>query len=162
MAKVKDERLAAVREVVMHNQVGSQEELQNLLLGHGYKVTQATLSRDIKRLKIAKVPDLHGGYRYMLQDQHATARIALANSGEDVISKGVKSIEFSGAIAVIKTKSGYASIVADQIDTQKIKDVIGTLAGDDTVLLVVRENTQRIDLLRNLTAVIPNIQSRLI
>ncbi len=162
MAKGKQSRLVIERELITQNVISSQEELQTLLLEHGFSVTQATLSRDIKALKIAKVPDMHGGYRYMPQNQPTVTRVAAIDDSDDVVRKGVKSIEFSGSLAVIKTRPGYASVVAEQIDSQKLKEIIGTLAGDDTVLLVIRENTQRIDVLRSLSTVVPNIQNRLI
>lgn len=163
MAKSKYDRLAMVRELVTTATVSSQEELLTQLQQRGFSVTQATLSRDIKELKIAKVPDAAGGYRYMIQEAHAVAMPHQPSiDGANLLRAGVHSLEFSGQLAVVKTRPGYASVVAELIDSRHAPEIMGTLAGDDTVLLVLRQSAGRDEVLRSLSTVIPNIQNRLI
>lgn len=152
-----------VRQLVTNTVVASQEDLLSQLQERGFSVTQATLSRDIKELKIAKVPDATGGYRYQLPALHVQpAATQPTIDGENLLRTGVHSIEFSGQLAVVKTRPGYASMVADLIDSRRTPEIMGTLAGDDTVLLVLRQSAAQHDVLRSLGAIVPNIQNRLI
>lgn len=98
-----------------------------LLVAQGYDVTQATLSRDMKQLKIIKKPD-SDSYAYSLPE---------------TLDKPPLKVEFSGNLAVIKTRPGYAMGIASDIDRKTVPEIVGTIAGDDTILLIPREGYSR-------------------
>ncbi len=129
-------RLAAIRRLIGGGKVDSQETLIDLLRREGFTATQATLSRDLKALGIGKVPAPSGGYTYALPDQeHAPARDATFIQD---FMRGYVSLEFSGALGLIKTLPGHASSVASALDNLHIRALLGTIAGDDTILVVPR------------------------
>ncbi len=139
----KNDRIENLIEIIKNNNVGSQEELLGLLAKRGIFVTQATLSRDLKMLKTTKVPLEHGEYAYMLPDA-TTARIASASSLRKVDpsrhgKNGFISLEFSGNIGVMLTRNGYASGIAYDIDMLNSPEIAGTIAGANTVFIVLRE-----------------------
>ncbi|WP_029905790.1 arginine repressor [Prevotella sp. 10(H)] len=143
-----------IKEVLQANEVGSQDMLLKLLVDKGFELTQATLSRDIKELKIVKVPTAKGSYVYQLSE-------SMQNLQDDDIplsSFGFVSIEFSGQLAVIKTRPGYAMAIAGEIDRKSTRYILGTVAGDDTILLIPRENISREEVMASLSVFIPNIE----
>ena len=132
----KTERLTSICEIIQHQKICNQEELLKQLYDRGFQVTQATLSRDIRHLKIAKVHEENGAYVYKLpakDDGKALKKQALHNSN----------IEFSGNLAVVKTRPGYAMGIASDIDTNALNEILGTIAGDDTILIIPREGVSR-------------------
>lgn len=145
--KNKVERLQTIKEIVITKQVGNQDELIKELAQRGFHLTQATLSRDLKQLQIAKVAGSNGGYLYVLPEVAGIGKIAQTKMNRSHVSSvspsGFVSIEFSGQLAVIKTRPGYASGLAYDIDTHAPYEILGTIAGDDTILLVVREGVSR-------------------
>ena len=125
-----------------NNCIGSQEELSKMLSDNGYNVTQATLSRDLKLLKTTKVPTDRGTYMYILPDSNTIKDKLLASGQLNMNSNyqsGFISLEFSGNIAVIKTRNGYASGLAYDIDMSRAPEILGTIAGTDTIFAVMRE-----------------------
>ncbi|MCH5328549.1 MAG: ArgR family transcriptional regulator [Coprobacter sp.] len=137
--KRKADRLQVIREIVSGMRIRSQEELLSCLTERGFELTQATLSRDLKQLQVAKVPSPDGGYVYVMSGANSLRLHSKGGMGYPVSSSGFVSIEFSGQIAVIKTRPGYASGIAYDIDARLPHEVIGTIAGDDTIMLVLRE-----------------------
>jgi transcriptional regulator of arginine metabolism len=139
--KNKRKRLQLVSEILKANVISSQEELLNLLVEQQCIITQATLSRDLKQLKVAKTPLPNGTYKYVLPpvNQH----VEISGEINHFSSGAVLSLDFSGNLAVIKTKPGYASAIAWDIDNEAKHEVLGTIAGDDTILLVPREGVSR-------------------
>ena len=126
--KNKKSRLQQIVELINNNCIGSQEELSKMLSTKGFMVTQATLSRDLKMLRITKVATdtgklLQSGQ--MIQKNHSASFV---------------SINFSHNIAVIKTRNGYASGLAYDIDMSKTPEILGTIAGADTVFAILRED----------------------
>ena len=152
--KNKTKRLAAIKEIITNSVVGSQEELLQLLLEKGYELTQATLSRDLKCLKVAKTSNASGEYVYQLppQEKGREDKISVFTSGNIL-----RSINFSGNIAVLHTRPGYASSLAYEVDENGKEVLIGTVAGDDTVIAVIRENVTRDEVMKNLSTFIPNL-----
>jgi len=149
----KKNRHRIIKEVILTNEITSQEVLLNILTNKGIDITQATLSRDIKELKIVKVPSLSGNYTYQFSD-------TFVNMGEDTTPLsgfGFLSIEFSGQLAVIKTRPGYAMAIAGEIDNKASRTILGTVAGDDTILLIPREGVSRENIISSLAQFIPNI-----
>ena len=144
--KNKRSRLQIITEILRSSVVGSQEELLRLLTQKGMMVTQATLSRDLKQLKVAKTPLANGTYKYVLPS--ITKTISPQGTYNNLTSHGaVLSIEFSGQLAVVKTKPGYASAIAWDIDNSGAMEILGTVAGDDTILIIPREGVSREDIL---------------
>lgn len=138
----KNERIENLIEIIKNNNVGSQDDLLKLLAARGIFITQATLSRDLKMLKTTKVPLDHGEYAYMLPD--ATTAKVKSNSSRLLDysqhrGNGFLSLEFSGNIGVMLTRNGYASGIAYDIDMLNSKEILGTIAGANTVFIVLRE-----------------------
>lgn len=157
--KSKNSRLDTIKMIISSKEVGSQDELLQELLKEGFSLTQATLSRDLKQLKVAKAASMNGNYVYVLPNNTMYKRMTEQHSALDMLRfNGVISLEFSGNLAVIKTRPGYASSVAYDIDNRNFDEVLGTIAGDDTILLVLREGYTRASVRNALSVIIPNIQ----
>jgi transcriptional regulator of arginine metabolism len=148
-------RLSRLRQLVARGGAHSQEELLRLLQQEGFEVTQATLSRDLKQLRVGKLPDGQGGYRYRLPE---TAPAASEASLIEDFRRGFMSIEFSGNQGVIKTLPGHASSVAFALDNLRVQGVLGTIAGDDTILIIPRDGVRRSALASALRARIPGLR----
>jgi len=140
--KNKRSRLQVITEILRSSVVGSQEELLAILADRNLNVTQATLSRDLKVLKVSKTPLANGTYKYILPQ--VTKTVSPTGNLSTFTSHGaVISIEFSGHLAVMKTKPGYASAIAWDIDNKGASEILGTIAGDDTILVIPREGVSR-------------------
>ena len=138
--KNKRNRLQLIVELIKGNCIGSQSELAERLHEQGINVTQATLSRDLKALKITKVAADNGGYMYIFPGttelQNSRLLTGLPIAGQHM---GYVSLEFSGNFAVMKTRNGYAAGLAYDIDMSHAKEFLGTIAGTDTVFAILRE-----------------------
>ena len=156
--KKKEDRLDAIKMIISSKEVGSQEEMLNELKNEGFQLTQATLSRDLKQLKVAKAANINGNYVYVLPNDIMYKRPNDLNPSEMLMNTGFVSIEYSGNVAVIKTRPGYASSMAYDIDNTVCKDILGTIAGDDTILLILREHAHHDDINNFLSRIIPNIK----
>lgn len=157
--KSKINRLSIIKEIIEKEPVSSQEELLLLLKKEGFDLTQATLSRDLKQLKISKVPDAESGYVYRTASSMEATRSKLPIG--NMFSDYFKSIEFSNNIAVIRTFSGYANSIAISIDSQNLFEIIGTIAGDDTILLVLREGVSSKQLKLALSKKFPALEAKM-
>ena len=153
--KMKDRRLVTIKMIISSQELGSQEEVLQELKKAGFTLTQATLSRDFKQLKIAKAASMNGQYVYVLPNETMYKRVHKPMSAMEMMqTPGFRSVDFSGNIAVIKTRPGYASSIAYNIDNSDVKEILGTIAGDDTILIVLREGTDRDDVLRGLSGIV--------
>lgn len=142
--KQKNDRLEALRLIISSQQVGSQEELLNTLKKEGFQLTQATLSRDMKQLKVAKAATLNGNYVYVLPNETMYHRVGTKSNIREMMQMvGYVSICFSGNICVIKTRPGYASSLAYSIDNAQLDEILGTVAGYDSIMLVIKEGVSR-------------------
>ncbi len=146
--KSKKMRLDTIGRILQTEAIGSQEELLKRLNEKGFSATQATLSRDIRQLKVVKTHDKDGNYAYRLPNysafiqpkgDQATSKMR----GEQTTAKETANIEFSGNLAVIKTRPGYAMGIASDIDNFAPHEILGTIAGDDTILIIPREGISR-------------------
>lgn len=138
--KTKTSRLEALRMIISSQQMGSQEELLGALQREGFQLTQATLSRDLKQLKVAKASTLHGNYVYVLPNETMYKRVSTPSNIREMMSTtGLLSINFSGNMGVIKTRPGYASAIAWNIDNSNMPEILGSIAGDDTIFVVIRD-----------------------
>lgn len=157
MAVNKSRRLDSIKMIISSKEIGSQEELLQELALEGYELTQATLSRDLKQMKVAKAANTNGCYVYVLPNDTMYKRAVATSTGDMALQNGFKSIAFSGNMAVIKTKPGYASRLAYDIDNSDLSKILGTIAGDDTILLVLREGYTQEEVKHSLSSVVPNI-----
>ncbi len=158
MTANKSKRLDSIKMIISSKEIASQEELLQELAKEGYELTQATLSRDLKQMKVAKAATTNGSYVYVLPNDTMYKRtVDMPSVGDMQLQNGFKSIDFSGNMAVIKTRPGYASSLAYDIDNHEFHDIIGTIAGDDTILLVFRDGYSRNEIRRSLSIIIPNI-----
>lgn len=157
--KNKVNRLEVIKAVVSSERFGGQEELLARLRQEGFDLTQATLSRDLKFLRIVKVSHPEGGYQYVLPEKVGLVHRETSDRDRTLLAaaNGFLSISFSGQLAVIKTRPGYASGTASDIDAHAFTEFIGSLAGDDTVLLVLREGVTHENAMAALRIIIPNI-----
>ena len=116
--------------------VRSQKDILNRMKEQGVEVTQASLSRYLKEMNAVRVSDGEGGYIYKLQ--------SVSTSADLIIGSKIESLEFAGDnLAVIKTGSGYADAVSVQIDQRHLKEIAGTVSGDDTILMIIRDGYSR-------------------
>lgn len=136
-----------------------QDEVLKALEKEGYKVTQATLSRDMKQLKVAKATSLSGKYFYVLPNETMYKRVSSPKTAaEMLLTSGFMSINFSGNMGVIRTCPGYASSLAYNIDNSGIPLILGTIAGDDTIFIVIKDGVRHGDIVAELRNVIPDIK----
>ncbi len=129
----KKERHSILLRLIGERGISDQRALQSALQAEGVTVTQATLSRDLKALRVVKHPT-NDGYVYAVGGGQESAKAAESNR---------MNISFSGNLAVIKTRPGYAAAMASEIDGKRSRWILGTIAGDDTVLVVLAENAPR-------------------
>ena len=156
--KVKNNRLEALRLIISSQQLGSQDELLNALQKEGFKLTQATLSRDLKQLKVAKAATMGGNYIYVLPNDTMYKRVSTPSNIREMMQvPGFVSINFSGNMGVIKTRPGYASAIAWNIDRSSLPPILGTIAGDDTIFIIVKEGYTSDNVVEVLKEVIPNM-----
>jgi transcriptional regulator of arginine metabolism len=145
----KQARQAAILDLVAEHVVGSQEDLRRLLIARGMDVTQATLSRDLRDLHLARVPEA-GGARYVLPDSFASDgdKPLLASLLPQLFSR----VDGVGELVVLHTVASGAQPIAEAIDLEEFPEVLGTIAGDDTILIVTRSEGARVQLTERLRA----------
>jgi len=155
--KNRNDRLMAIRKLINDSDISSQEELMRHLVEQGYQLTQATLSRDLKFLKVAKIPDPVRGYVYVLTEKNTTQKTGM----DDVPFSGYVSIDFARGMAIMKTLPGHASSIAYALDNLDTYEIAGTIAGDDTILIIPRDGVTKMDILQLLKNKIPGISKDL-
>ncbi|HOK26093.1 MAG TPA: arginine repressor [Bacteroidales bacterium] len=149
-------RLIAIENIIRSEKVSSQEEIIRKLGKMGIKCTQATLSRSLKQLGVVKVPDGRGGYRYSFVSDHVPQ--IQAEAKYDLVNVIRSIIEVKGMI-LIKTSPGYANSVAITIDNYGRYEIAGTIAGDDTLLVIPRDNVSPAHVRNILEMIFPGIHS---
>lgn len=149
----KKERQKIIQQIISGNDIDCQETLLKILSEKGIEVTQATLSRDIKELQIIKVADSQGDYSYKLPNNH----VSFSDRGNELVSFGFLGVEFSGNLGVVKTRPGYAMGIAAEIDRKITNEILGTVAGDDTILLIMKEKVTQKEVMKALSALTANI-----
>ena len=146
----KTQRFATIRKIIRSELIGSQDELIARLRECGVEITQSTLSRDLKFMNVAKIPHKSKGYVYVLPN---TAHHDVNVSSN--ISDNITGLTFSGNLGVLKTKSGYASAISVPIDNLDCPGILGTIAGDNTVLIILREDANRNQIVEALMRIFP-------
>ncbi|HXF96442.1 MAG TPA: arginine repressor [Gemmatimonadales bacterium] len=146
---MKTQRHAAILKIVRRDRVGSQEQLRELLRAEGFDVTQATLSRDIRELGLAKVAAPDGGSHYAPPPEGSAA---VKPHLEQLLPTLLVGVDGVGPLLVLKTAAGSAEALGSALDEARWGEVIGTIAGDDTVLVVARSERARRSLAARLRA----------
>ena len=156
--KVKNSRLEALKMLISSMELSSQEEVLKELEKEGFKLTQATLSRDLKQLKVAKAASMNGKYVYVLPNETMYRRVTTPRKATEMLQRsGYVSVNISGQLAIVKTRPGYASALAYDIDNSDSPYILGSIAGDDTIFIALREGATRGQVLEALSYVIPEI-----
>lgn len=143
MQITKQERLLAIKEVIANKRISSQEDLKLALAENGIEISQATLSRDLQEIGVIKG---HGGSSY-----YALPTTHYGVKEEDF---NIHSFEISGNIAILKTMPGHANMFASLIDRKELPEFAGTVAGDDTILIVLRKNVTEIEAYQSLSSIL--------
>ena len=149
----KEKRFSAIKNILRTEIVRSQDELQRLLTDRGFEVTQGTISRDLRQMKIVKTLDHEECNVYILPE------IILKEASLLTLQFDESTIEFSGNLAVIKTRPGYAMGIASDIDKHASDEILGTIAGDDTILVIPREGFTKTQVKEVLTQVLKDKDS---
>lgn len=156
--KVKNSRLETLKMLISSMELSSQEEVLRVLEQEGFKLTQATLSRDLKQLKVAKAASMNGKYVYVLPNETMYRRVTTPRKATEMLQRsGYISVNISGQLAIVKTRPGYASAIAYDIDNLDSPYILGSIAGDDTIFIALREGSTRGQVLDALSYVIPEI-----
>ena len=138
---MKTVRQVATLDIIEKQEIETQEELASALNARGIRVTQATVSRDIKELRLLKVLTPSGKYKYATGDQ---ADNNLTDRFIRMLAESLLSVSSANNLIVVKTLSGSANVAAEALDSMHWPEVLGTLAGDNTVLLIIRSNEETI------------------
>ena len=153
----KSTRLEVIKMIVSSQEVMTQDELQAELAKAGFPSTQGTISRDLRQLRIGKGINEAGHLVYMLPEQRRYQRVSDTHMTVQQMNRlGAVSVKFSQNLAVIHTPPGHASHVAYDIDNAHIDEVLGTVAGDDTIFIVIDEDAERPQVLNKLSEIIPS------
>ena len=144
---MKTRRHAKILELIQEKNIDTQEELLKWLRESGYDVTQATVSRDIKELRLVKTLGADGKYRYSTGKNESSD---ISSKFHLLFSDSVLSVDFAGNMVVIRCMVGMAQAVCAAMDSMHWEGVVGTLAGDDTIFVVTRSENSSIDLVTGL------------
>ena len=135
---MKSERQNTIRELLRERNIQTQEELVDALREKDFQVTQATISRDIKEMHLIKIPGEEGGYRYA---EPASGVRGLSDRLTRLLRDCVVSAEAAGQMIVVKTMSGAANTAAEALDTMEMPEIVGSIAGDNTIFLVAQDHS---------------------
>lgn len=133
---MKTKRQDEIIRLISAGDIETQEDLASALRTLGFKVTQATISRDIRELRLVKVASKNGGFKYAKPEKH---EIAVSERLARILTDSMVSVDYSGNIIVVRTISGSANVAAEAIDNLGWTEILGTIAGDNTIFIVVRD-----------------------
>ena len=139
----RNNRLSVIKDLIRKNRIDNQDTLLSQLREQGFDVTQATLSRDLKMLNVTKVSDGLNEYHYSLPYNDLVVEAQKRNVQD--VQRGIVSMEFSGNIGVIKTRQGHANSVAVGLEAMSLPEILGTIAGDDTIMVILRDGMTKED-----------------
>ena len=151
---MKEKRHAKVLELIAEYEIDTQEELLKKLNDKGFKVTQATVSRDIRELRLVKVQSSHG-YKYALNNGRDS--VDMSFKFHAVFSEAVNSVDYAENMVVIHCYVGMANAACAALDSIEWKGVVGTLAGDDTIFCVMRDRENAADFAEQLKKLVRNL-----
>jgi len=150
----KESRHYEIKKIISSRKISGQEELVEELSKLGCEITQATLSRDLKEMGIAKIPDIDLGYVYVLPQK--LGMMDRMGAAMNVPGESIISVEFSYNFGIVRTYPGFANSVAILIDSAKDINIAGTIAGDDTILVIPREPATKIEIKAVLDRLFPH------
>lgn len=145
---MKSKRQEALLEIIRRERIDTQEELTNALRAAGFPVTQATVSRDIKELRLIKTLGEDGRYHYAAVRSAATEEVS--SKLQTLFRDAVRSVDCACNMVVVKSLAGTAGAVCTAVDSMELPSVVGTLAGDDTIMIVARTEADAVRLTRTL------------
>lgn len=145
---MKQKRQEKILELISNFDVDTQGKLMELLRESGFSATQATLSRDIRELRLIKVMTDTGIYKYDVPTQEKVTE--MSTKFRSIFSEAVISVDYAFHIVVIKCHTGMASAACTALDNMKIRDVVGSLAGDDTIFVLLRNEQQALKLVNEI------------
>lgn len=148
---MKGNRHAKILELISKYRIETQEELAEQLNREGFKVTQATVSRDIRDLKLTKVPDGEGKQRYA---PHQSADSSMGEKYIRVLKDGYLSMDMAQNILVIKTVAGMASAVCAALDAMRWHEIVGSIAGDDTIMCAIRSVDETVEVMDKIRKIV--------
>ena len=144
---MKRDRHDKIKQLIRENDIETQEELVSLLAKEGYEVTQATVSRDIRDMRLTKVPNGFFGSKYALLNEDAHA---LSHKYARVLQDGFISATVAQNLIVVKTVPGMAMAVAAAIDAMKFKEIVGSIAGDDTIMIALKTTEEATEVVKSI------------
>ena len=148
---MKTKRQSKILELIRKNNIETQEELLAYLLDDGFAVTQATVSRDIREMKLTKISTESGRQKYAALHEKAEN---MSEKYVRVLQDGFVSMDVAQNILVIKTVSGMAGAVCASIDAMNIHEIVGSIAGDDTIMCAIRTNEDAIAIMKKLRKIV--------
>ncbi len=151
---MKSQRQQVIMKLVSEEKIDTQESLLAALAERGFRVTQATVSRDIKELSLIKIVAPDGSYRYSIPSLKKSGMQDQQNSVLGFISDSVLSVDYAGNTVVVKCHVGMAQAVCAKLDSTEIENVVGTLAGDDTIFILMRTESDAQRLLKEFNSII--------
>lgn len=149
---MKGKRHALILEIISQQDIETQEQLLAALLSHGLQTTQATISRDIKELHLIKELTAAGTYKYVISERKS--ELNFNGRLRTIFKEGVVSFEAAQNIVVVKTMPGLAPAAGAALDGMSVPDMVGSLAGDDTVILIMRTNDAAAELCREIHGIL--------
>jgi len=155
-------RLKAIQEFIQTQKIESQEMLVSLLQSRKIKVTQATLSRDLKSLKVGKIADENGAYVYVLPESGGAEDTESENANIRNFLQSYTSIAWSGNVVIVKTRLGYSDPVSLALDSFNMEEVLGTITGkDNAVAVFLKQGFSGEDFMKSLSEIIPELKNKL-
>jgi len=155
-------RLKAIQELIQTQKIESQEMLLSLLQSKKIEVTQATLSRDLKTLKVGKLPDENGAYVYVMPESGGAEDTESENVNIRNFLQSYTSIAWSGNVVIVKTHLGYSDPVSLALDSFDMEEVLGTITGkDNAVAVFLKQGYSGEDFMKSLSKIIPELRSEL-
>ncbi len=148
---MKAKRQSKMLELIRKNEIETQEEILAYLLKEGFAVTQATVSRDIRELKLTKIATSGGKQKYAVLNEPTND---LSEKYVRVLRDGYVSMDMAQNILVIKTVSGMANAVCASIDAMNIHEIVGTIAGDDTIMCAIRTTEDTVYIMKKLRKIV--------
>ena len=148
---MKTGRQSKIIEIIQKNEVETQEELSEFLVREGYSVTQATVSRDIRELKLTKISMNNGRQKYAILND---APDDMSQKYARILRDGFVSMDMAQNILVIKTVSGMANAVCAALDSMQMQEIVGSIAGDDTIMCAIRTVEDTTALMKKITKIV--------
>lgn len=152
----RDKRLEIIKKIILEGSISSQDELSNELKIRNIYITQSTLSRDLKALQVYKLPNVEGVYKYALPSESVQSTITRVRN-KNIQLVGFLSLRFSHNLGIIKTLPGFAQSIAYIIDRQNMYGILGSIAGDDTIMLILSEQVTHSDIKQLFINTFPNL-----